>query len=253
VIDLERRLQALAADLDWPETVDVTDAVLAGITERRAPAIPRWSLRLRPALTAAAAVLVLATAVLLVSPGARSAVASWLGLGGVAVERTTEPATPQTQDLNLGEPVSARDAQAAVDFPIRGVRLRHERLFLDRSIPGGMVSLVYPPQRAAPETGTPFVGAILTQFEADPSDPFFTKEIMARQDVEFIEIPGGFAMWVSGPSHMLLRTDDGEPLRHTARLSANALVWTAPDGLTYRLESALDRADAIALMETMGD
>ena len=39
---------------------------------------------------------------------------------------------------------------------------------------------------------------------------------------------------------------DGEPQPDTARLAANTLLWER-DGVTYRLESALDRDAALAI------
>ena len=249
---LERSLRALAADVDWPPTRDLAAQIAGTITSRNARP-PARAPRLRPVLVGAAVVVTLAVATLVASPGARSAVASWFGLGGVAVERTTEAQTPATQELNLGEPTTLEAAQDAVDFPVRGVDLDNPQVYLDRSVPNGMVSLVYPPQRGAPATSTPGVGAVLSLFSGDTADPTFTKEILrGPSHVEFIPFGADrFALWVSGPSHLLLRNDNGQPLRHTSRLSANALVWTARNGVTYRLESALEMDAAVRLAEPL--
>jgi hypothetical protein len=252
---LERSLRALAADVEWPATRDLTAEVAGSITSRNTRR-PAWAPRLRPVLVGAAVVVTVAVATLVASPGARSAVASWFGLGGVAVERTTEgpssTPSPATQELNLGTPTTLQAGQAAVDFPVRGLDLQGGAVYLDRSVPGGMVSFVYPPQRGLPPTTTQQVGAILSIFPGDADDPFFTKEVMQGQDVEFVPLGGDdFAMWVSGPSHLLLRNEDGRAVRHTARLAANALVWVAADGVAYRLETALSLQAALRLSESL--
>jgi hypothetical protein len=60
------------------------------------------------------------------------------------------------------------------------------------------------------------------------------------------DVPG---YWIAGGPHELLYLDpDGEPRPDTTRLAANTLLW-AEDGVTFRLESPLDRAAAVALAE----
>ena len=57
--------------------------------------------------------------------------------------------------------------------------------------------------------------------------------------------------WISGAPHELIFVDEaGQPVFDTRRIVGNALLW-ARDGVTYRLESGLDRAAAIALAGTL--
>lgn len=249
---LDRDLRSLATDIQWPAASELTPRVSAAISTRTAPRTVRWADRLRPVLIGAAVVVVITIGVLVLSPAARTAVASWFGLGGVAVERTTEASSPATSELDLGDPTTLEAAKAEVDFPVRGVQLDDPQVYFDPSVPGGMVSFVYPPQAGAPATGTPGVGAILSIFSGDTADPTFTKSILDAEHIDFVPFGGDrFALWASGPSHLILRNDNGQPLRHTARLSANALVWTARDEVTYRLESALDLQAAVALAKPL--
>ena len=57
--------------------------------------------------------------------------------------------------------------------------------------------------------------------------------------------------WISGAPHELIFVDEaGQPVFDTRRIVGNTLLW-ARDGVTYRLESGLDRAAAIALAGTL--
>ena len=58
---------------------------------------------------------------------------------------------------------------------------------------------------------------------------------------------GANGYWLSGAEHTFVYLDrTGEYQQDRARLAANTLLWER-DGMTYRLESALDRADALRL------
>ncbi|MPZ72551.1 MAG: hypothetical protein GEU74_04865 [Nitriliruptorales bacterium] len=267
---LERDLRALAEVIDWPETADLVPGVAGDLVRRPAAAgraTTPWLPRLRPVLVASVVTIALAATVLVVSPGARSAVASWFGIGGVQVERQEEAPTPAasgravpppaaTLENGLGVPVTLAQAREFVDFDVRVLDLRADLnrtgggVYFDQSVEGGMVHIVYHVQAGLPSTDSKGVGALLTQFQGG-DEPTFTKEVVRGQDVQFLEFDGGVAMWVTGRSHLLLRNAAGEPLRHTARLSANALVWVDRRGVTYRLETALDPDAAMELAETL--
>ena len=93
-VDLERALTAFADSLEFPGEATLAERVVAELS-RAEPApdhvvVPFWS---RPAgrrvLAVAAAAIVLAGLVLVGSPRARRAVADLLGIGGIAIERST--------------------------------------------------------------------------------------------------------------------------------------------------------------------
>ena len=80
---LEAELSALGPMLTWPEPGDLAPAVSERLRAgRRAWGSRRWAL-----VAAAALVLLLAAGSLTALPGLRRAVADWLGLPGVRVER----------------------------------------------------------------------------------------------------------------------------------------------------------------------
>lgn len=268
VEQMERRLQALAVDVDWPDLPDLAPQVRERIAAapRRKP-MSQWWPRLRPALAVAGFLLVVFATLLVVSPGTRSAVASWFGLGGVQVDRdadssdarSSEPTRLTVRDLpeHMGDPVILAQAAAAVDFPLRTVDLRADLdrvgggVYVDDTVEGGMVHIVYPPQEGLPAASqAKGIGAIFTQFQGQDS-PTFTKELADGNNAEFVEFEGDVALWVTGPSHVLIRNASGEPLRHTARLSANSLIWVGDGGVTYRLESDLTLTEALQLAATL--
>jgi hypothetical protein len=259
--EVERQLQSLAHAADWPPTRDLSVAVAVAIAAPGRPQrLPRRRpLVLRPAVVAAATILVIAVGILVVSPAAREAVASWLGIPGIEIRvQETPSADPPAAQLRLGEPTTLSNAQARVAFDIGELDLDApvERLgggvYFDDRAPGGIVHIVYPEQEGLPVAAPKGVGAVFTQFAAARDDPFFTKEVADAEDgvVTPTTVAGEFALWVQGPSHILIPNRNGVPIRHESRLSANALLWTA-DGVTYRLETALDVEDAVALAETI--
>ena len=91
-LDLDRALADLAASLEFPPTPDLAAAVSAPGWTRPRPATParprRWSWPAgwRRLAVAGLAVVLLAVAVLVASPGTREAVARRLGLRGIGVE-----------------------------------------------------------------------------------------------------------------------------------------------------------------------
>jgi hypothetical protein len=77
------------------------------------------------------------------------------------------------------------------------------------------------------------------------------KRILPGTTVEQTTIRSSPAFWISGVPHAFVYLDaDGKAQLDTTRLAANTLLWE-DDGITYRLESALERADAIALAESL--
>src|SRR5687768_16448357 len=118
---LERRLAELAPHTAFPETPDLAARVSRSletgpdISRRVSKERRRWV----PAL--AAALVILVTVGLVVSPGARRAVADFLGIGGVRIGTTDRPPSepPPGQELGLGRSVSLPEARAEAGFPVR--------------------------------------------------------------------------------------------------------------------------------------
>jgi hypothetical protein len=265
---LETVLVRTASTLPIP----VPDTFAAAVVERiqaepsGAAPPPRWR---RPALIALAAAAVLALLVALLPP-ARSAVADFLGIGGVRISSapaTTTPASsaPSTTfastpddpyaGLRLAHVVALDAARAAVDFPVRlpaapGYETP-DAVYLGTPPPGGMVSLVYAPGVDRPAPPTAPVGVLLSEFRADLDEAFAKKLISTGTTVEFLTLDGAAAVWISGPAHAFGYTrPDGSYGTEDLRLAANTLLWVRA-GITYRLESALGRDAAVALASTV--
>ena len=226
--DLDRRLQSLAADLDWPEAADLT----VGLTLP-----PRRAAWLRPqvrvALASIALLVVAMTVVLVASPATRSAVARLLGFPGVAVEVGTEP-LPELSGIDLGEPVTLAEAEARTGLPVRTLPLAGQRVHVDNAADAVHIAYRYKGGRVA----------LLTQLRGGV-DPAFSKQ---SPDVLPTEVDGNFALWVTGGGeHAVLRTG-GKTVE--GRLSQNALLW-AEGGVTYRLEIAAELPEAVRLAEQL--
>jgi hypothetical protein len=278
-VDLERSLVALADSLDFPGESELADRVVARL-EAPPPLVQRPALRRALAL-AVAAVLVVAV-VLVASPRARRAVADLLGIGGVAIEAGTSVPASTLPDAAPAATLPAVSAPAATipavsapaaTFPAAlggtaaGLAESAQRLGIPPPVPtalgppaavtfgppppGGELALVWPPSASLPPTAIPGVGALLSVFRAEVDETFVQKTLSPGTTYERVLVKGGPAMWLAGSPHLLLyRGPDGTVEQQTLRLAGNTLIWT--DGpFTYRLESALDRDQAVAVAETV--
>ena len=245
-LELERELVSLAGALDWPDHTDLAAevrAALVGGTQPRDGAATRvpLRLRLRPAV-AFAVVALIAVAVLIASPAARTAVAQWLGVRGIAIERGV--GAEDAAALQLGDAVTLAQAQAAVGFAVRPLPgIEPAAVLLDRTVPGGAVTFVYADSPALPAGVTPHVGALLTLL-AGGDDPSFVKGLLEGADrVDPVEVAGHPGLWVAAEHRLTRRGPSGELL---ARTSGSVLLWEAR-GVTHRLEVALPLDQAVAL------
>ena len=104
--ELEQTLRALAAEIEWPATPELT---------------PRFEpvRRRRRSLLLAVAAALLAIAVAFAVPQARSSILRFFHLGGVTIERVgTLPAAEQRPlAADLGQPVTRAEAESALGTP----------------------------------------------------------------------------------------------------------------------------------------
>ena len=240
--EIEAALRELGVRLDVPPPpADHVTAVLDRLDEP-APAPPA---RLLPKLVAAAVALLVTLAVAMtVSPTVRAAVLDFLRIGGVEVHYERPPVRPTTSDvLQPGEHAATLgQARAAVRFPVRvpsalgdpdTVRL------IDNSPPDGtpprVVSLHYP-------------GVRVDEFDGRIS-PVFEKFIQA-DDVVRVKVDGAGGVWIPRPHPVIYVDRAGTIHEEAARLSAKTLIWEK-DGITYRVEGDLTRADAVRIAESL--
>jgi hypothetical protein len=242
--ELVRALEDVGARLDDPATPYLATRVRARLETEAAPrpAHSRW-VRL---LVAGVGVAVVVSAVLAFSPATRRAVAGWLGLRGVEIERVDEPPpTALGGELDLGEPVSLSEAERRADFDL--VLLPEDRfgppdeLYFDDSPSGGRVDVLYRSGSTLP--------ILLTEFRGDTEAPVIRKTVGDDVVVEPVTVDGREGVWLEGGPHTVTFLDeDGEPVVDHTRLAGNTLIWER-GSLTLRLESELTKEEAIRVAE----
>jgi hypothetical protein len=273
-LELERALADLAGHLEQPPAPPLAEAVMARIAEQPAPARPGplarrlGPLARRPAAAqwhgwrrvavAALALLILAAGIVVATPGAREAVARRLGLRGVEIH-LGGPAPSSTTlrpgagaDLGLGRRVTLEQARAAASFRVLVPAVpgfeRPDAVYLDDTVPGWRVDLVYLPRpglRASPFTN---VGLLVTEFQATPVTEKFAKEATR---VEQVTVGGELGYWLTGEPHAFVYRDRNGNLQvETARLAGSTLLWTH-GALTLRLEGQVSKQEALRLAESM--
>jgi hypothetical protein len=223
------------------------------------PGAPRRR-RVWPVLLAAA---VLLAAVLVAVPSVRTAVARWFGIGGVDIELGTTPVTtaplpslppPGASMPGLGAPVTIEEAQdrtrlTAPTLPSLGAP---DAVYATDEPAGGQIVQVWRPGDDLPPSPVGDVGAMLSVFRGETGMPIYRKMVdPSATDVLQVHVGDDDGLFLRNGMHVVAFIDrDGQWVQETARLAANTLLWT--DGFhTYRLETALDLDDAIALAESM--
>jgi hypothetical protein len=235
-------LADLGRRLDLP---DGTDPAAAAIDRIRAgePA----GRRRRPLLLVAAAVLV-ALALVAALPGPRAAVARLVGIGGVEITPVEQIESGLSPALDLGDPLPVDDALDRLGGGLTadpGLGAP-DAAFAGR--PAGGVSLVWAAAPGLPAIEGTEAGLVLTAFPSS-GPPSVEKLVDAGTDVHPITVGGRPGYWITGAPHAFVYLGpDGEDL--TARLAGNTVLWS--DGhKSYRLESALERDDALGHAESL--
>ena len=103
----------------------------------------------------------------------------------------------------------------------------------------------------AGSTAQPDVAILLTQLQVGLGGGGFQKMLPRGAVIEQVTVDGRPAWWITGDLHELTFLGaNGQLVVDSSRLAGDTLLWTA-DGLTYRLESSLSRARAIAFAESI--
>lgn len=230
--ELERKLAALAAEIEWPETPRL-DLALDAERARRRP-------RLRPLALAFAVVLVVAAGVLAVSPGARSAFLEIFRLDGATVEVTDTLPQVEAQRLDLGERVGRVEAERRVGFDLVDLGEEPDAIYVreDR-----LASLVYG------DPASPRV--VLSQLRGSLYQGFVKKVAGSRTIVEEVTVDGEPGLFVSGDEHVVIfRDENGSITDDRTFLAGDVLLWTRGP-LLLRLEAELTRDEALELAESV--
>ena len=254
---LEQRLEALAAEIEFPPTPDLAAAVLPRVAatpsrrrRRLLPGAGRAPVPARRALVLALAALALLAAAAAAVPPVRDAVRDLLGLGGATVERVPRlPATPG--GLDLGRPVTAAEAEEQAPFALRRPRDSElgspDAVYLRGRPPHVQVTLAYRPKPGLPPIAAGPAGLLLTQFRADLDPDLIQKFIGPDTGTRRVRVGPSRGFWLEGPHSFAYRDPDGRVRIEERRTAANTLLW--PRGpVLLRLESrlGLERSLAIA-------
>jgi hypothetical protein len=241
--ELEQRLRQLGGELAWPPEPRLAPRVAARLAADSCA--PRATGR-RRTLVLALAALALAVATALAVPPARSALLELLRIGGAEIERVeTLPATPPAGPLELGEPVSLAEARRRAEYAPLVPRALPEPdgVYFRRPPPGGEVSFVYRSEDGG-------VAAVLSQFRGDAL-PYVSKAAGPQTRVRRVAVGRREGVWLAGAPHVLVYQDQRGVIREqTRRLAGNVLLWER-DGLTLRLEGALDLATALRIARSV--
>jgi hypothetical protein len=246
---MEAALIGLRARIEYPPEVDLAPRVRARLEAPRPSVLRRVFLQIARPAAVATAIVVIACAFLIVSPGAREAVADFLGIDGVRIQ--IQPEIPEVgTDLSLGEPVDLAEARSLVDFSV----LVPDRLggpddvYYEEDVATGQVALVY---RAGgdlpPATPGSDAGVVVTEFEADLRADVYKKLVESSTQLEGVTVNGEPGFWIEGEPHVIEYIGpDGEAGSLPSRLVGNTLLWNQ-DGLTLRIESSLSLNEALAI------
>jgi hypothetical protein len=218
-VNLEHELRGLP--IDFPPEPDLTGRVRERLGQPRSRRL--W---LVPALA-----LVAAVGALLAIPQTRGAIFDFLHIGGVEVQRVaTQPQAPSRMTY-LGTEVGYGNAQERVDFPL-AVPDAQFTTYYDGSVPGGMVNMTWN-------------GLVLSQWHGDQL-AFAQKQVGPGSRTVSVSVNGVPGLWITGARHEIVYRDrSGQIDAKTRRLVGNVLLWDK-DGITYRLEGAKTRAQALA-------
>ena len=254
--ELEAALRDLGAKFPYPLTPNLSASVrsrLLAPSSRPSFALPWRSLRVGLAVGALLIVTVLAATA---DPGIRSAVAHFFNVQGVTVTRQPSALpSPTARPLHLGRPVSLSEAQSAVSFkialPTDPALGQPDGIYLDQTVPGGEVALVYrarPGMPAVPQTG---VAVLVTEFSGKLNPQYLDKMLGPGTQLEETAVGADPAYWIAGQPHAVyVEGPLGEPRQETLRLAANTLIW-AHGSVTYRIESGLPNAQALQIASSM--
>jgi hypothetical protein len=176
------------------------------------------------------------------APGGSGSVASpEPGLGAsMGLGEAFDPDDGATLDTRAGFPV-ARPTDPLVGAP--------EAIYIDDRR-GGQVTLLWPAGDVLPATRQRDVGLLLSEFIGTVGEGFYNKVIGGGTPVEAVTVDGERGFWIDGDPHVFFWEGPDGMIDDQRRWVGDVLIWS--DGtVTYRLESALGRDEAIRIAESV--
>lgn len=243
---LSAALGALGRDVAFPQAPAMASAVTARLTAERTrgarPTMPGLALLGRRRLLVLVAVGLLA--LLALAGAARLAI----GAFEVRVQPKATPsaALPPVEPSALGDAVSEQEAVARAGFePALPAGPAPDEVYVINNDFGGRgILYAWRPSAAYPQIEGTDWGLMLIVARGD--DEFVTKSIDRFDALVDVTVNGGRAFWIPAPHEVSISTEHGS---ETFSVTGNVLIWQVGD-LSYRLETSLARADAIALAES---
>lgn len=233
--ELEARLRALATEVEWPPTPDLSSAVVRRVAQRQRR--PRRLTRPRRLAIALALALLVPAAGALAFPSARDDVLEWLGVKGATVTRAKDlPPAGGLRVEDLGRRVSLAEAERAAGFPpaVPQALGAPREVRLDAAT--DTVTLVYD-------------GLLVSQTPGALRRELVEKVVTPRSEVRALTVGGRRGVFIEGaPHYVLFERPDGTIAEDRGRLAGDTLVYTR-DGTLVRIEArrlSLERATEIA-------
>jgi hypothetical protein len=246
---LEAALRDLGARLEVPAPPDpgvLSGAVRAGLAGPprggRAP-LGGGSVPLRVAAVVLAVLITLGV-LITVSPPVRAAVLHLLRFAGIEFSSESGPpppgGLPGTAPLPGERSVDLPTAQRISRFPVvlPGALGTPERVLVADGTPPRIVSLLY---RGGSVRLDEFDGSL---------DPALLKKFVGAEGLRWVELAGGYGVWVDAPHEVVYLDRDGNYRTESARLSGKTLIWQSGD-VTLRLEGDLTLEQATAVAESV--
>ena len=169
------------------------------------------------------------------------------------VVRARLPPAPPLRPLQLGERATLSDAREPLAFDplVPEAAGEPSAVFVDRAVPGGVLSLAYRPADGLPEARSTRLGLLVSEFRGDLSPEYFGKMAGQFTKIERLRVDGERAIWLEGAPHFFFYRPPGEPFREEKlRIAQNVLLLERGDVLV-RLEGAFDRDKAIELARSL--
>lgn len=158
---------------------------------------------------------------------------------------------PLGGSLALGDAVSFADAKRLAGFevllPTDPDLGPPDATYLN----GQRVGLIWASRPGLPETESPGVGLVISEFRGTVDEGFFEKILGPDTTVTRVTVGGSPGYWISGAPHFFFYIDpQGHAVNDDHPTVGDVLLWTKGD-VTYRLETSLGMAAAIRLAESL--
>jgi hypothetical protein len=237
---------ALGRELAYPPAPSMRSAVTARLeNERAAGARPAFPGR---ALWSRRRVLVLATIGLLAAVALAAAARFAIGAIEIRVQPGSPSASlPPVEPGALGDPMPVREAFARAGFePSLPAGPAPDEVYVVDTLFGdpGLLMAWRPSATYPALPGTEW-GLVLMAFQGDEGT--VVKTVQAFEDVHEASVNGASASWIPVRHVLVIETERGS---RTFSVLGNVLIWRV-DGITYRLETSLDRASALEIARSI--